>query len=134
MSKKRLILGTAGVALALSACGTKSGNDDSSNNAPRQMAPRMVIAKIPRASLASGSLESAKFVDLNSAHIPTHWQGGTMDRVLAPAEQPEFTPREFTVYSDAFLKARALSPRDYKRAYSDHYLISTTIRILPDDD
>lgn len=87
-----------------------------------------------RAEPAIAALESAKFVDLNSAHIPTHWQGGTMDRVLAPAEQPEFTPREFTVYSDAFLKARALSPRDYKRAYSDHYLISTTIRILPDDD
>ena len=57
-----------------------------------------------------------------------------MDRALVPSDQPEFAARSFSVFSDSYLSARKLTPRDYKRGYSDHYLITTTIRVMPDDD
>ena len=83
---------------------------------------------------AIATLERAGLMDLNAAGAPTHWQGGSMDRALVPAAQPEFASRAFSVYSDAYLSLRNLTPRDYKRRFSDHYLITAAIAVMPDDD
>jgi hypothetical protein len=77
---------------------------------------------------------AAGFADLNAANLQTHWRGGFTDRVLAPADQPEFATRSFKVWSDAFLKPRTMDNGDFKRNYSDHFLVFTDIKITDDDD
>lgn len=77
---------------------------------------------------------TAGFADLNAANLQTHWRGGFTDRVLAPADQPEFAARSFKVWSDAFLKPRNMDNGDFKRSYSDHFLVFTDIKITNDDD
>lgn len=83
---------------------------------------------------ATRDIEAAGFADLNAFALATHWQGGTMDRAFVPLAQPEFNRRGFEVLSDLYLKKRGLTPRDFKRRYSDHYLIVTAVDIGPDDD
>ncbi len=90
---------------------------------------------------AIAALEKAGFVDLNSAHKATHWRGGTMDRELVPIGQPEFADaikggpgHGFEVMSDTYLRQRSIDAREYKRRYSDHFMVVSTIRIMPDDD
>lgn len=76
----------------------------------------------------------AGFTDLNTHAKQTHWRGGFMDRTLVPSDQPEFKNSSFTVGSDSYLKARGLSPQEYKQRYSDHYLIWASVKVMPDDD
>ena len=79
-------------------------------------------------------LEKADYFDLNARHTQTHWQGGTMDRALVPTRQPEFEAHQFEVMSDRYLRDSGLTPRDYKRRYSDHYMVVMTLKIMKDDD
>lgn len=80
------------------------------------------------------AFEKAGFVDLNASGLQTHWRGGTMDRGLVPLDQPEFKARAFGVFSDSYLRSRSFEPRDFKQRMSDHYLVYTTVRVMPDDD
>lgn len=80
------------------------------------------------------AFEEAGFVDLNSGGRTTHWRGGATDRGLVPRDQPEFKGSGFEVMSDSYLGARGIDAREYKRRYSDHYLVVTTVRVMDDDD
>lgn len=80
------------------------------------------------------TFESAGFTDLNASAKTTHWRGGFMDRSFVPSDQPEFAGSVFQVGSDAYLKSRKLTPQDYKKRYSDHYLVWSTVKVMPDDD
>lgn len=83
---------------------------------------------------ATRDIEASGFHDLNTAARQTHWQGGTMDRAFVPLDQPEFKRHAFEVLSDSYLKKRGLSPKDFKRRYSDHFMIVTTVDVTEDDD
>lgn len=78
--------------------------------------------------------ENAGLTDLNADWKTTHWRGGATDRTIVPADQPEFAGSMFQIGSDAYLKARGMTPQDFKQRYSDHYLIWTTVKVMPDDD
>jgi len=79
-------------------------------------------------------LVAGGFVDLNAADQPTHWRYGPLDRVLVPTGQPEFAGAGFEVLAGPYLEARGLSAEDFKVRFSDHFLVVTEIRVLPDDD
>jgi len=74
------------------------------------------------------------FTDLNAAGLQTHWRGGTMDRIFTPISQPEITSSTMEVVSEMYLQRKGLKPADFKRNYSDHYMVVTTIQVMPDDD
>ncbi len=80
------------------------------------------------------SMEKAGFFDLNGAHRATHWRGGSMDRQLVPSAQPEFAAHGFEVMSDAYMNKRGIDAREYKRRFSDHFMVVGTIKVMPDDD
>lgn len=83
---------------------------------------------------ATRDIEASGFYDLNTAARQTHWQGGTMDRAFVPLDQPEFKRHAFDVLSDSYLRKRGLSPKDFKRRYSDHFMIVTAVDVGDDDD
>lgn len=83
---------------------------------------------------AVAAMEKAGFRDLNAKDAATHWRGGGMDRVLVPAAQPEFKASTFRVAGDEFRQQRKLRDSDWKKRFSDHYLVVTTIQVGPDDD
>lgn len=83
---------------------------------------------------AIAAIEQAGSVDLNGGSSETHWRGGSMDRAFVPRDQPEFVGRDFEVISTGYLKARHLDPQAYKRRYSDHYMIVTSMKVMNDDD
>ncbi|MBL0926893.1 MAG: endonuclease/exonuclease/phosphatase family protein [Phycisphaerales bacterium] len=76
----------------------------------------------------------AGFLDLNARNLQTHWRGGATDRIFVPPDQPEFSARFFEVESDTYLRRHNWQPRDYKRRISDHYMVLTSLRVMPDDD
>jgi hypothetical protein len=76
----------------------------------------------------------AGLTDLNARDQHTHWRSGSMDRALVPADQPEFAASTFSVFANDFMAAHRLRPADWKRRFSDHYLITSTMKIEPDDD
>ena len=80
------------------------------------------------------SMERAGFFDLNGAHRATHWRGGSMDRQLVPSAQPEFAGHGFDVVSDSYMNKRGIDAREYKRRFSDHFMVVGTIKVMPDDD
>lgn len=79
-------------------------------------------------------LTAAGFEDLNASDLSTHVRYGPLDRILIPADQPEFQPRHFEVFRQAFLSPRNLSDEDFKIGWSDHYMVITELRIMEDDD
>lgn len=83
---------------------------------------------------AIGVFAGAGFTDLNSRDISTHTRYGALDRVFVPANQPELKGRFFEVMSDEFRSKHGLSIDEFKRNYSDHFMIVTTIAIGSDDD
>lgn len=80
------------------------------------------------------ALEKAGFFDLNALHRATHWRGGSMDRELVPASQPEFAAHTFEVISDSYMSKRGIDAREYKRRFSDHFMVVGTIKVMADDD
>jgi len=73
-------------------------------------------------------------VDLNSGDQPTHIRYGPLDRILVPADQPEFAERHFEVFRDPFLQPRNLDDEAFKKRFSDHFMVITEVKVLPDDD
>jgi hypothetical protein len=80
------------------------------------------------------TLVAGGFVDLNAADQATHWRFGPLDRALVPADQPEFAAGPLEVFSTPYLESRGLSAEEFKVRFSDHYLVVTELRVLPDDD
>ncbi len=80
------------------------------------------------------ALERAGYFDLNGSHRATHWRGGSMDRELVPVSQPEFAGHGFEVMSDSYMSKRGIDAREYKRRFSDHFMVVGTIRVMADDD
>ncbi len=84
---------------------------------------------------AVGTMEKAGFRDLNKMDLDTHSARGVQpfDRVFVPRNQPEFASSKLEVLSD-FQKKEDLSFAEYRKRYSDHYIIATEIQIMDDDD
>jgi len=74
------------------------------------------------------------WADLNANDQTTFWRGRALDRILVPAEQPEFESSELTVHFEEFTRRRGWSREDFKKNLSDHYLISTDFAVMEDDD
>ncbi|MBY0311408.1 MAG: hypothetical protein K2W85_05015 [Phycisphaerales bacterium] len=83
---------------------------------------------------AMQAFEAAGLRDLNSSGKQTHWRGGSMDRAMVPANQPEFAGSAMSVGSDEFLRTKRWEPREFKRRLSDHYLVVSTVKVMGDDD
>lgn len=78
---------------------------------------------------------SAGFRDLNFADQLSwikdrQFDPAPFDRILVPDEQPEFRDCGFTVFRDHGLDGE----KDFRDRLSDHYLVSTDLRIMADDD
>jgi endonuclease/exonuclease/phosphatase family metal-dependent hydrolase len=75
------------------------------------------------------------FKDLNKGALDTHTAKGVQpfDRVFVPKDQPEFARSGLAVLSD-FMKQERLSFAEFRRRFSDHYLVVTEIRVMDDDD
>ncbi len=74
------------------------------------------------------------WVDLNAGDEVTFWGGRSLDRILVPADQPEFENAELTVHFEEFTRRRGWSREDFKKNLSDHYLISADFVVMEDDD
>jgi len=81
-----------------------------------------------RSEAALQTLGAAGWRDLNASDQATFRTGSApFDRILVPRRQPEFR----------FSRQYVLSPGDpaaHFRAVSDHYVVMTTVRVMPDDD
>jgi predicted extracellular nuclease len=81
------------------------------------------------------ALEQAGFVDLNKSDLDTHTAKGTQPfgRVFVPKNQPEFAKSRLDVLSE-FQKKEKLSFADFRARFSDHYIVVTSVLVMPDDD
>jgi len=79
-------------------------------------------------------LEKAGFRNLNTG-LDTHTARDVQpfDRVFVPKDQPEFKNSRMSVLSD-FQKQERLSFAEYRKRYSDHYIVVTEIQVMDDDD
>ncbi len=78
--------------------------------------------------------EAAGFVDLNDEDAITYWRGTALDRILVPADQPEFESRFFLVGFDLYADRVGTDLRGFKVRWSDHFMVISWIEIQPDDD
>lgn len=73
------------------------------------------------------------FVDLNgrdeTTYISEKYPNSPLDRAFVPNTQPEFVASKLEVY-----KPTDLSPADFRKKLSDHYMIKFNITVMPDDD
>ncbi|MBY0262771.1 MAG: hypothetical protein K2Q20_10530 [Phycisphaerales bacterium] len=83
---------------------------------------------------SSKAFQAAGLTDLNPGTTRTNWRSGTMDRVFVPAGRPAFDQPTFLSASDAFKRSRGWDDREFKRRLSDHFLVVTRVRAVPDDD
>jgi predicted extracellular nuclease len=83
---------------------------------------------------AETTYERAGLKDLNTANAGTHWRGGGTDKIFVPAAQPEFADSAFRVLNHDRVLSRTMSPAAFKRRFSDHYMVTTTVRVQSDDD
>ena len=83
---------------------------------------------------ALSAFAAAGYRDLNGGKHQTHWRGGATDRIFTRRGQKEFEGCVQGVMSGVYLRKRNLSPADYKRRYSDHYLVYTDVAVKVDDD
>lgn len=68
--------------------------------------------------------------DLNPKDMRTTWKGpAPFDRIFVPIGQGEFKNSRETVFKPA-----SMTPQDFKVRCSDHYLVTTEIEVLQDDD
>lgn len=75
-------------------------------------------------------LTGAGFLDLNNEDAITYRTTqylSPFDRILVPQGQPEFR------YSEQYILTPARARQHFNR-YSDHFLVLTAMRVLPDDD
>jgi hypothetical protein len=79
---------------------------------------------------AAKILLKAGFNDLNSCDESTTAMGDApFDRAFVPADQPELIQKKIRV-----VRPHGLSPRQFRRDLSDHYMVTIKIKIEPDDD
>jgi hypothetical protein len=83
---------------------------------------------------ALAAFTGAGYRDLNRAAAATTWRGSTMDRIFVPDSQPEFKASRFEVVTESRLPGAKLDAREYKRRYSDHYMVVSSVRVGEDDD
>lgn len=83
---------------------------------------------------AEKTYESAGLKDLNTANTGTHWRGGGTDKIFVPSDQQEFAASAFRVLNHDRVLSRTMSPAAYKRRFSDHYMVTTTVHVQDDDD
>lgn len=83
---------------------------------------------------ASLLLEKAGYRNLNTG-IDTHTarEVQPFDRFFVPRDQPEFTASKLESLSD-YQKKENFSFAEYRKRYSDHYIIVTEIKVMDDDD
>jgi predicted NBD/HSP70 family sugar kinase len=73
---------------------------------------------------------NAGFRDLNSGDEPTLATGDApFDRAFVPENQPELRQRKIRVF-----RPHWLSPKQFRKDLSDHYMATIKVRIEPDDD
>jgi len=77
--------------------------------------------------------ETAGWHWLNAERRPTHWPSGALDAAFVPRSQPEFAG-DFEVVAEQYFLARGLSAAEFRRRYSDHWLVVTSVRVMADDD
>lgn len=75
----------------------------------------------------------AGFRDLNQgdlvSHISKKHRNSPLDRAFVPAKQPEFSSSEMQVF-----KPVDMSPEEFRKKLSDHYMIRFKIAVMDDDD
>jgi endonuclease/exonuclease/phosphatase family metal-dependent hydrolase len=78
----------------------------------------------------------AGFRDLNSEDEPTFVSddGAPFDRTYVPTDQSEFTGVDQVVFDTEFLGPNNLSRQQYRRRFSDHFMIVAELRVRDDDD
>ncbi len=80
------------------------------------------------------AFERAGLLDLNDSDAVTYWRGSSLDRILVPADQPEFASPGFGVFFDRYTRARGLDETDFKERWSDHWMVVFTLDVMADDD
>jgi hypothetical protein len=84
---------------------------------------------------AASVFRDAGFHDLNSDDATTRWTGHSpFDRVFTPTGQNEFMPQQQEVFGDGFLAAFGITRAQFKRRFSDHFMVITEVKIVSDDD
>jgi predicted extracellular nuclease len=78
----------------------------------------------------------AGFRDLNSEDEATFVSddGAPFDRTYVPTDQSEFANVDQVVFDTEFLDPNDLSRRQFRRRFSDHFMIVTDLRVRDDDD
>ncbi|HKO44938.1 MAG TPA: endonuclease/exonuclease/phosphatase family protein [Pyrinomonadaceae bacterium] len=71
------------------------------------------------------------FIDLNSTDMSTSTRDEPFDRILLRSGQPEFEGSPQRVFGDGYLN---LSKSKFLRKFSDHYMVTTKIKVEADDD
>lgn len=80
-------------------------------------------------------LQKEKLVNLNGSDLDTHTAKGSQpfDRIFVPSGQKEFSRSRLRVLSD-YRRSQRLSFAAFRARYSDHYIITTELQVLADDD
>jgi endonuclease/exonuclease/phosphatase family metal-dependent hydrolase len=82
----------------------------------------------------------AGWKDLNAADEPTWFAPGgkfppaPFDRVLVPADQPEFRASRQVVYRKQYFAKRGLDENGFRKRFSDHSLVYIDLAVTADDD
>lgn len=79
---------------------------------------------------AAETYVKAGFVDLNYGDEPTLAMGDApFDRAFVPGNQPELRQQKIRVFRPVWL-----SPKQFRKYLSDHYMVTIKVKIEPDDD
>jgi hypothetical protein len=79
---------------------------------------------------AAKTFLKAGLKDLNSGDEPTTAMShAPFDRAFVSADEPELRQRKIRV-----VRPHGLSPRQFRRGLSDHFMVTIKVRIEPDDD
>lgn len=90
-----------------------------------------ILKKTEKAALV---FKANGFRDLNDEDETTHVGGAPFDRFFVPNNQPEFAGIDQVVFDQEFMGPRNLSTTDFRRRFSDHFMVVSRVRVLQDDD
>lgn len=85
------------------------------------------------------NLTFAGLRDLNAQDVTTHYENNSpLDRIFVPAGQAEFGSSSLRVFAADYLNANhtnaVLSRQQFRRRYSDHFMVTTRVNVMTDDD
>ncbi|HEX2062613.1 MAG TPA: endonuclease/exonuclease/phosphatase family protein [Thermoanaerobaculia bacterium] len=85
--------------------------------------------------IAARIFTDADFIDLNADDEGTHVSTDTppFDRIFVPQDD-EFEDSIQRVFDSAFRQPRQMSLKQFRRRFSDHFMIMTKVKVLEDDD